>query len=187
MQNFEQKKGHRHTQDLSHGSRCSIKERIFAATNGSPNSTAVASSLSVCSSCDRHSSAISLQADEIQQLHTRLPNQNLNALENIYRGKESTLSKTHKHTHAHTPAWKTAFNQPPEVMTGSCDPQCADRKRETARLQVEMRETEKRRRKKTCLALVIFTNGNKPRWMKPVAALVTVLNQWLCHQRPSVQ
>lgn len=74
------------------------REDFFAATNGRPNSTALALSLQVCvatvTGTPRTQECFSLQANNIKQtIYTHLPNQNLNPLENIYRRNSPHLVK----------------------------------------------------------------------------------------------
>lgn len=88
---------------------------FFAATNGSPNSTAVALSLQVCSSCDRHSkntrtyffTSIKIK----QEIYTCLPNQKTWILKKL--STEETVhtwddSQSHNQTHVctYTASWK---------------------------------------------------------------------------------
>lgn len=83
------------------------REDFFAATNGSPISTAVALSLQVCVAAATGTPRtqeffFSLQADKIKQgIYTQLPNQNLNALKYLQK-KQSTLGVTHNHTTRNT-------------------------------------------------------------------------------------
>lgn len=107
------------------GTSWSVKERgFFAATNGSPYSTA--GSVQMCSSCDRHSKNTTtslLQANETkQEFYTRLPNQEL---ENIYR-TVNTWHDLQSHNQTH--------NEPPGTPA---EPQCSHKQTENTQTRLE--------------------------------------------------